>query len=125
MNNRSGFMRERDVLENCLPCRRLSNRLQFRCGRLLASKEMSVLNDGRCFLGDHVFPSGFSSLDLVQNIARENIHNLCVKPHDGSNVVILQQVCVQVPQMHLDLEVYRVDPYVGAPEDGARYRLME
>ena len=27
--------------------------------------------------------------------------------------MIFQQVCIQVPQMHLDLEVYRVDPDVG------------
>ena len=93
-------MRELDVLEKFALARnadRLSNRLQFRCGRLLASKEVSVLDDGRSFLGDHVFPSGFSSLDLAQHIARKNIHNFCVKSHDGSDVVILQQVCIQVP----------------------------
>ena len=78
MNNLSGFMRELDGQENLSSARgvdRLSNRLQFRCRRLLAAKEVALLDDCRGFLGHHVFPSGLSSLNLVQNVAGENIHN--------------------------------------------------
>src|SRR5580704_3719013 len=106
MNNRSGFMRELDSQEKlpqpwCVD--RLSNRLQFRCRRLLTIKEVSAFDDGRGLLGHHMFPSWRTSLDFVQDVTRENIHNCWVKSDDLSNIMIFQQMCIQVSQMHLNL----------------------
>lgn len=91
----------------------LSNRLQFRCRRLLVAKEVSLLDDRRSFFGQHVFPSWRSGLDLIQDVARENVHNCSVISHDWCDVMIFQQVRIQVSQMHLDLEIDSIDPDIG------------
>ena len=91
----------------------LTNRLQFRCRRLLETKEVSFLDHGRGLFRYHVLPSGLSILDPVQNVAGKNFHCCRVESYDRCDVMIFQEMRIQVPQMHLDLKVYRVDPDVS------------
>src|ERR1700722_8773340 len=92
----------------------LTNRLQFRCRRLLETKEVSFLDHSCGLLRYHVFPSGLSILDPVENVAGKNIHCCRIKSYDRCDVMVFQKMCIQVPQMHLDLKVYRIDPDVSS-----------
>ena len=110
------FMHELDRLETSTPavCQPIMRRFRsFAAAGSLKPKRCRSLMMAAAFSGTIRSHPG-SPVWILFRTSREKISIMEASyPTIGGNVMIFQQMRVQVPQMHLDLEVECIDPYVG------------
>lgn len=76
-----------------------------RGGITRVAKESASLDRCRDGFGYHAFPGRRVVLDALQDVAGKNIQNGGIESHDAVDEVVLQKVCVEVPQAVRHLEI--------------------